>query len=562
MRDLAKRKRIMQRSMKLGHCICNPKLKCPCEMLLEQDICHCAGERPEQPAGPVRLTRLVPNPGCASKIDQVLLSRVLSGLPEIDHPQVVVGMAAADDAGVFQVDDSIALVQTVDVFCPSLDDPYMFGQVAAANSLSDVYAMGGQPITALSVIGFPADTAPDEAMTEILRGGIDKMNEAGVPVIGGHSIRDPEVKAGFAVTGLIDSKKMITNAGAQPGDVLILTKPLGTGIIAFAAQIGRAPASVLEATARSMTTLNKTAAELMVDFGAHACTDVTGFGLMGHLSEMGRLSGVDLEILWDDLPLFPGVIECVAEEILPGGIERNREASGDHVTMGQGTQQGMLDVCLDPQTSGGLLIVLPEKKAGAFLQELHDRGVTDAAVIGAVRGEGSGRVFLQTRGSRPIPVGQTSAAQAGVRAVPVATGTNEAEDADGPCCAEAVSAVEGQSQLPVADCCTESEVDSLECCADGGDAGSGGRSGPGAPKRMFAEFLKSATVTPAALDAATKEAVSLALSIGTRCGPCTEAHLKRAREMGFSQEEIEELAMMAVAFGGSPVMMFYNEARK
>ena len=546
-RDLAKRKRIMQRSMKLGHCICDPKQPCPCPALRERDICHCAGERPEPPTGEVRLTQLVPNPGCASKIDQESLKRILAGLPEIDHPQVLVGAAAADDAGVFRLDGSLALVQTVDVFCPSLDDPYQFGQVAAANSLSDVYAMGGRPVTALAVIGFPTDTVPERVMTDILRGGIDKMNEAGVPVIGGHSIRDPEIKAGFAVTGLVDPERMMTNAGVRPGDVLVLTKPLGTGIIAFASQIGRAPPGALDATAASMTALNKTAAELMVASGAHACTDVTGFGLIGHLSEMARLSGVDVEIVWDDLPLFPCVVDCVAEEIIPGGIERNRESSAGRVILGKGAHPAMLDVCLDPQTSGGLLIAMPAAEAEAFLDKLHEAGVADAAIVGTVRGKGTGRVFIETRGTRPIPVRAAPEPATGRSNDTVTTRARSAS-------AEAARPAEVARE-------PDMNEEELECCPEEPEGAVTGAAGPATVKDRHRAFL-AAVNQPGAVDVATKQAVNLALSIVTRCGPCTAMHLKKAREMGFSEDEIDELAMMAIAFGGSPVMMFLNEVRK
>jgi selenide,water dikinase len=209
---------------------------------------------------------------------------------------VPVALPAGDDAGIYDMGNGQALVQTVDVFTPAVDDPYTFGQIAAANSVSDVYAMGGTPLTALSIVGFPARKVPDEALFQILAGGIDKMNEAGCAIVGGHSINDAEIKAGFAVTGIIDKNRVVTNAGARPDDVLILTKPLGTGIVAFAAQIDRARPESTRAAAASMTSLNKTAAELMVQYGAHACTDVTGFSLMGHLAEMARSSGVDVEI--------------------------------------------------------------------------------------------------------------------------------------------------------------------------------------------------------------------------------------------------------------------------
>ena len=242
MKDLDKRKRVMARSMRLGHCICDAKKSCPCDVLRDRDVCPCAGESLAGHAGPLKLMEMVQSAGCASKIDQATLGRVLQGLPFIDDPRVLIGAPSGDDAGVYRLADDLALVQTVDVFSPSADDPYVFGQIAAANSLSDVYAMGGRPITALSIVGFPIRFAPDEALREILRGGIDKMAEAGVAVLGGHSINDPEIKAGFAVTGVVHPERIVTNAGARPGDCLVLSKPLGTGIMTFAAQIGRAPA--------------------------------------------------------------------------------------------------------------------------------------------------------------------------------------------------------------------------------------------------------------------------------------------------------------------------------
>ena len=317
MKSPEKRRRVMQRSMRLGHCICNPRQACPCELFHQQDICLCAGEAMPVPAGEVRLTELAAAAGCASKIDQAALERILAGLPAPADRRVLIGMAAGDDAGVFLLDQRTALVQTVDVFTPPVDDPFLFGQIAAANSLSDVYAMGGRPLTALSVVGFPVGKLPDDVLRQILRGGLDKMAEAGVSVIGGHSIKDDEIKAGFAVTGLIDPQAIMTNAGVRPGDRLVLTKPLGTGILALAARIGRADPQGVAAAARSMAALNRRAAELMPEFDAHACTDVTGFGLMGHLKSMAAASRVDVELVWDDLPLLPGVLEAAAQGILP-----------------------------------------------------------------------------------------------------------------------------------------------------------------------------------------------------------------------------------------------------
>jgi selenide,water dikinase len=467
---------------------------------------------------------MVQSAGCASKIDQATLHRVLQGLPFLDDPRVLVGAPAGDDAGVYRLADDLALVQTVDVFSPSADDPYVFGQIAAANSLSDVYAMGGRPITALSIVGFPIHAVPDEALQQILRGGVDKMAEAGVAVIGGHSINDKEIKAGFAVTGLVHPERIVTNAGARPGDCLILTKPLGTGIMAFAAQIGRAPAGGPEAAARSMARLNQSAAKVMIECGAHACTDVTGFGLIGHLAAMAAASRVDVEIVWDDLPLLPGILACLAEGIASGAVERNRESSGHCLSVDDDVQPAMLDLCLDPQTSGGLIIAAPEGVAADLLERLYAAGIPEAAIIGKVVGQGSGGVRLCTNKRRAIPA--------------------------------AIALIERQP--------LEQETSKMGCCegspeADhsaGCDAGNAA-----ATEQKFQAFLEAAG-TPGALDGKTKRAIAIALSVMARCEPCLKSHLKKARDMGFSQEEIDEAAWMAIGFGGSPTMVFYNAIRK
>jgi len=518
MKDLAKRKRVMARSMRLGHCICNAKKSCPCDVFQQHDVCPCAGESMDGHTGPVHLMSMVQSAGCASKIDKATLSRVLEGLPFLDDPRVLVGAPAGDDAGVYRLDGDVALVQTVDVFSPSADDPYTFGQIAAANSLSDVYAMGGRPITALSIVGFPLHTVPIDALHEILRGGIDKMTEAGVAVVGGHSINDSEIKAGFAVTGLIRPDKIVTNAGARPGDCLILTKPLGSGIMTFAAQIGRAPAGGPEAAARSMASLNRDAARLMIECNAHACTDVTGFGLMGHLGAMAAASTVDVEIIWDDLPLLPGVLECLAEGIASGAVERNRESSGHCLVAADDVQPPMLDLCFDPQTSGGLLIAVPASAVGDLLGRLHAAGVAEAAMIGKVLGTGTGRVVLRTDGRWPIP------SPSHLEQQPVARETNNMA------------------------CCDPSHQ------SDHSPSNAGG--GVTAAERKFQEFLQAAGA-PGALDAKTKQAVAIALSVLARCEPCVKSHVKKARAMGFSQEEIDEAAWMAIGFGGSPTMVFY-----
>lgn len=558
----------MARSMRLGHCICDPKTPCPCDRLRQQDLCPCAGERPEPPAGPVRLTQLVEKAGCASKIDQSALKTILGGLPSPDDPRVLIGMPAGDDAGVFKYDGNRAWVQTVDVFSPSVDDPYLFGQVAAANSVSDIYAMGGTPLTALSIIGFPIREVPDEVMRDILRGGIDKMAEAGVAVIGGHSIQDKEIKAGFAVTGLIDPDKIVSNAGAKPGDALVLTKPLGTGILAFAAQIDRAPPEAIEAAARSMTTLNKTASELMIEFGAHACTDVTGFGLMGHLSSMAVAAGVDVEVVWDHLPLLPAVLECLAAGIIPGAVERNRESSADRAVPDANVTPTMLDLCFDPQTSGGLLVALPADRASAFVARLHAAGMTEAVTIGRVTGSGDGQVRITTTGQRQLP--SRSDALVGPSHSSTETPAHSGADAPvgpttdkNPVLSSRVHKPRTtvQTSIPEAPNMVDEDV---PCCADaiepGGKPAAGGPGGIDAQKR-FHEFLKAVS-QPGALDAYTKQAIAIALSVANRCEPCLKMHLKKAREKGFTQEEIDEAAWMAISFGGSPLMVWYDKVKK
>ncbi len=520
MKNNEKRRRVMQRSIKLGHCVCDPKMACPCETLKQRDVCLCAGERLERPGGPVRLTQLVAKAGCASKIDQAALKGVLAGLPFGSDPRVLVGACAGDDAGVFQIDERRALVQTVDVFSPSVDDPYTFGQIAAANSLSDIYAMGGQAVTALSIVGFPIREMADDVLREILRGGMDKMAEAGVAVIGGHSIKDKEIKAGFAVTGIVDPARIVTNAGVQPGDVLILTKPIGTGVLSFAGQIERAPAASLEAAGRSMATLNKVAAELMVEVGAHACTDVTGFGLLGHLGEMARSSGVNAEVVFDTIPLFDGVLELVAAGVVPGATDRNRESSLEGAELGEGVTSEMVDICCDPQTSGGLLIAVGAEKAAELLKRLHGAGIAAAACIGRASGKGRGLV----------------------RIVREHQGTSAA--------AERVGCVKGDDM---------SQQDGQGCCSQGHGSEAAGPAGAGvsAIQQKFQEFVKAAN-GPGALDAATKQAIAVALSVLAKCEPCAKTHIAKARQMGFSRAEIDEAAWMAIAFGGSPTMMFYN----
>ena len=392
----SKRARVMERSAKLGHCICDPRKGCPCNLLIEKDVCLCAGERlPAEGRGAAQapaLTKLVKNAGCASKIPAAELARILARLPAVSDPRLLVGLGTADDAGVFQVGPELCLVQTVDVFAPCVDDPYLFGQIAAANSLSDVYAMGGAPLTALSIVGWPIHTLSDEWLVRMLEGGMDKLREAGVILVGGHSINDEEIKFGFAVTGTIRPDAIVTNSGARPGDAMILTKPIGTGIISFAAQIGRASAEALRAAGETMAALNRGAAEVMRRAGAHAGTDVTGFGLLGHLWQVARESGVTAEIWWDAVPALPEALECARQGIVSGAAERNREFAGPAVTVAAGVPEYAMDLLYDAQTSGGLLMFVPEQAAQRTVAELRAAGCASAAVVGRVTEKSKGGI--------------------------------------------------------------------------------------------------------------------------------------------------------------------------
>ena len=395
--DYAKRKRIMGRSIRLGHCICNPKEPCPCELFKLKNVCLCSGEREEDSLEDVPLTTLIENAGCASKISQDDLKKALSGLPRSFDPRVLVSSETCDDAGVFKLDSRTALVQSVDVFTPVVDDPYVFGQIAAANSVSDIYAMGGRPLTALSIIAFPVEKLSPRIMNKMLQGGIDKLAEAGTAVLGGHSIKDKEIKFGFAVTGLVHPARMTVNRRARPGDVLVLTKPVGTGTLSFARQLGRAPAAGLEEAERSMTALNKAAAEVMAAAGVTTATDITGFGLAGHLSEIAVQSGVQVEVDAETIPVFEGVLDLIREGLISGAVERNREYASAFVKKAPSVGEDLETLLYDPQTSGGLLIAVRKSKARALLAALRKKCVDGAAVIGRVTRKGPPRIVLRRK---------------------------------------------------------------------------------------------------------------------------------------------------------------------
>jgi selenide,water dikinase len=319
---------------------------------------------------------------------------VLSAIPPNTDPRVLVDYRTADDAGVYAWEGGPALVQTVDFFTPIVDDPYTYGRIAAANSLSDVYAMGGRPLTALAIAGFPEDLVDADTMAAVFRGGYDTLREAGVALLGGHTVRDREIKFGYAVTGAVDPSRLLTNAGARPGDVLILTKPLGTGIVGTAIKFGRAPAAIVDEAVRSMSTHNKAAAEVLAGIdGVHACTDITGFGLLGHGSELAAASGVTLHLGAATLPLINGVQPLVGAN-RPGGLKSNREHFETGVEVRPGVPEDVLDLAYDPQTSGGLLVAVDRRSAEAAMAALREAGVTPVVRIGDVSGNSTHRIVF------------------------------------------------------------------------------------------------------------------------------------------------------------------------
>jgi selenide, water dikinase len=310
---------------------------------------------------------------------------VLRRLPPFVHPDLIVGTETSDDAGVFRLRRDLAIVSTVDFFTPIVDDPYVFGQIAAANALSDVYAMGGTPITALNIVGFPKDRLDLDVLGEIIEGGAERVRRAGAVLIGGHTIVDPELKYGMAVTGVVHPDRVLRNVGAKAGDALVLTKPLGTGIVTTALKRRKVSSAELRATVRSMVALNDVASRVARGFPVHACSDVTGFGLLGHGTEMAMGSGVSLVFEASKLPLLPGAVRLAEEGLLTGGCKRNRAYLQDKVVVSPSVGTGLEEVAFDPQTSGGLLIAVPAKAAARLVKKLRAAGVASAAIIGRVR---------------------------------------------------------------------------------------------------------------------------------------------------------------------------------
>ncbi len=310
------------------------------------------------------------------------------------HPDLIVGMETSDDAGVFRLQEDLAIVNTVDFFTPIVDDPYTYGQISATNSLSDVYAMGGIPKTAMNIVCFPQTGIDKEVLADILRGGVDKAHEAGVVVVGGHSVTDDEIKYGMAVTGVIDPRRVIRNVGACAGDMLILSKPLGTGIISTALKREHLDNQGYEAAVRSMSTLNESASRVMLKYGVHACTDITGYSLLGHAYEMAVGSGVTLRFEAQALPLLPEVLELAQKGYLTGGGKRNRSYLDGKVQVSPEVEKDLEEVAFDPQTSGGLLIAVAQEEGEALLSELKKEGLDAATLNGQVEPQGELSVEL------------------------------------------------------------------------------------------------------------------------------------------------------------------------
>jgi selenide,water dikinase len=340
-----------------------------------------------------RLTSLSHGAGCGCKLPAADLGAVLKNLPKVTDPAVLVGHEWADDAAVYKLDGEKAVVQTLDFFTPIVDDPYTFGSIAAANAISDIYAMGAKPLFALNIVAFPMATLGAEVLNAILRGGADKAREAGIPIVGGHSIDDNEPKYGMSVTGLVHPARIMANAGAKVGDQLVLTKPLGVGIFTTAVKRGLRTEAQIEPAIKSMASLNRPGGEAIDEVGANAATDITGFGLCGHLRGMAAASNVGMQLRFSSLPVIPGVRELIAEKCYPGGTKKNWAHYKQWIDF-EGLDEGEQLLCCDAQTSGGLVISVPRDKTKALVASLERHGALAAAVIGDVVADHPGRIKI------------------------------------------------------------------------------------------------------------------------------------------------------------------------
>lgn len=331
----------------------------------------------------IKLTTLTKFSGCGAKLGPGLLDKALCGLSQPEFPNLMVDFKTSDDAGVYKISEDQALVNTLDFFPPIVDDPYYFGQIATANALSDVYAMGATPITAMSIVGFPLQKADISVLRKITEGSLDKLKEANVPLVGGHSIQDEELKFGLSVSGLVHPDKVLVNNKPKVDDVVILTKPLGTGTINTALKRGLADDKSVQASMESMCRLNKYAAEVIKDFEVNCCTDVTGFGLVGHSCEMISGSGYGLEIDYKSLILLPGALDCVRKGAIPGGTRKNMEFRGSYVSNIEELSEEVKSILFDPQTSGGLLFSIDPKNSKAILDKMKENKI-EAFVVGKI----------------------------------------------------------------------------------------------------------------------------------------------------------------------------------
>lgn len=307
----------------------------------------------------------------------------------------MVGLEKADDAGVYKLTEKTALIQTVDFFTPMVDDPYTFGQIAAANALSDIYAMGGKPLTAMNIVGFPSKTLKISVLKQLLKGGLEKIQEAGAVLVGGHTVDDVELKYGLAVSGIVHPAKIITNANARIGDKLILTKPIGLAIISTAIKAGKASRQIINKAVKSMTFLNRKASEIMQAIGVNACTDITGFSLLGHIHEMAENSGVSTTINLSSVPYFPEAKVFAQQGFIPGATYRNKEFYLPHIKIKTLISDALLNILFDPQTSGGLLISVPSSKSQRLLKRLHAEGIKTATIIGEVIKARKGQIVIE-----------------------------------------------------------------------------------------------------------------------------------------------------------------------
>jgi selenide,water dikinase len=415
----------------------------------------------------------------------------------------------------------------VDVFTPCVNDPRLFGRICAVNCLSDIYAMGGEPRTALSILAFPTEKLPGEVMYQLLAGAMDVFEEAGVALVGGHSIKDDEIKLGFAITGVINPKVAAALEKPEAGDMLVLTKPLGTGVLAFSQQIGRGHPAGLAAAETSMATLNKAAAEAMKEAGASACTDVTGFGLFAHLYRMMRPGKLGAEIFADALPAFDGVVEALRQGVIPGAVERNREYVGETIRVAPKVDEALINLGFDAQTSGGLLIAIPRERLETLRQALARSGA-GSFVIGRIVDGGDKQIHV-------IPTSPDASKIRGKK--------------------PGVHQPESKSMKPSA---SDSTHHHDGCCADM-FKGEGAASSVGETQKAFGALIRSVQAG-GVLSEKAKELILFSLVVHSRCHPCFDAHYAKARELGLTQAELDEAAWCAIAMGGAPVKMFYQES--